>query len=193
MLSLVAAASLAYVGPLTAGPVVQRRLQSPMMGAEKKVIAYQDFEDGVFEGREVDAGVPPVYLLSRLNELKFATWVSEAGLLSFAEEKKVFSTLENAGAFSTAEKLLPLVEKFKLLSIFEKALDVPNGFIFTAAITLLTFPLNLAMLQGFSIVPGVRPPTGLFIPLELGVDAAALALGAGLFAMAFAVGKLQED
>merc|ERR1711924_319366 len=112
-------------------------------------------EDGLFEGREVDIGTPPVYLLSGLEKLKAATFVSELGVLTLAEENKVFSTLEGLGAFSAAEKALPLIEKLRLLSFFESCLDIPNGYLFTGAITLLTFPLNLLMLQGFSIVPGV--------------------------------------
>merc|ERR1719213_451880 len=98
-----------------ARPALSRRAPSLEMGANKKVWTF-DGLDGAdpaygFSAREVDAGKPPVYLLSRLEELKAATFVSELGLLSLAEDAGVFSTLENAGAFSLAEKAPPLVEK----------------------------------------------------------------------------------
>ena len=41
-------------------------------------------------------------------------------------------------------------------------------------------------------MPFVQLPKGSQVPLELAVDAVALALGAGLFAMAFLIGKLQD-
>jgi len=196
MLSLLAASSLlaGYVAPLSA-PGVSLRASPVTMGGEKKVWAFNNFEDtsAVFEVREVDAGVPPVQLLSKLEELKVSTAISEAGLLTFAEENGVFSKLEELGAFSTAEKLLPLVEKYKLLSFVENCLNVPNGYLFTGALTLLTFAPNLLMLQGFAIVPFVQLPTdALGWGLELVVDTATFAAGAVLFAIAFAVGKLQE-
>jgi len=171
------------------------RSPSLRMGAEKKTLQLDSFDDsaGVFEVREVDVSTPPIYLLSGIEKTGAATWAAEAGLLSKAEEAGVFSTLESLGAFSLAEKALPTIEKLKLLSLFEKCLEIPNGFLFTGALTLLTFPPNLLMLQGFGIVPGVRLPTGPFVPLELAVDVAALTAGAALFALAFAVGKIQEN
>ena len=41
-------------------------------------------------------------------------------------------------------------------------------------------------------MPGVTLPKGPQVPLELAGDALCLALGAGLFGMAFLIGKLQE-
>merc|ERR1711871_261056 len=144
-------------------------------------------DDTVFEARETSVTRKPVFLLSAIEGTGVATATAEQGLLSGAEEAGVFSTLEGLGAFSLVEKTLPTIEKLKLLSFFEKCLEIPNGFLFTGALTLLTFPLNLLMLQGFSIVPGVTLPTGPLIPLEVLVDAGALAAGAVLFAIAFAV------
>jgi len=189
---LTAAASCAYVAPLTAPAVQQRAPSLRMMAGEKKVIQMEDLEDGLFEVREVDVRVPPIYLLSAIEKLKVTTAISEAGLLTAAEDAQVFSTLEGLGAFSLAEKALPLVEKLGLLSFFESCLNVPNGFLFTGALTLLTFPFNLLMLQGFAIVPGVKLPTGPYVAVELLTDVASLTAGAALFAMAFAIGKLQE-
>ena len=71
MLSFAIAASLAYVGPST--PVIQRRATAVQMGAEKKVLQMENFENGLFEVRENDIGRDPVFLLSRLEELKAAT------------------------------------------------------------------------------------------------------------------------
>jgi len=189
MLSAVAALSFAYVGP---APVVLRAPALQMMAGEKKTIQMENLENGLFEAREVDIGVPPVYLLSGLENIKAATALSESGLLTLAEENGVFSTLEGLGAFSLAEKALPTIEKLKLLSLVESCLDVPNGFLFTGALTLLTFPFNLLLLQGFAIVPGVTLPQGAQIPVELLTDVVALTAGAALFALATLVGKLQE-
>jgi len=189
--ALVAASCSAYVGPVV-GPATRRAPGLRMMAAEKKVIQMEDLEDGLFEVREVDIKVPPVYLLSGLENLKVATAVSEAGLLSTAEDLKVFSTLEGLGAFSLAEKALPTIEKLKLLSLFENCLNVPNGFLFTGALTLITFPPNLLLLQGFGIVPFVQLPKGPLIGVELAVDVVSLTAGIALFALATAVGKLQE-
>ena len=150
MLAALTAVSFAYVGPLNA-PIVQQhaRAARPLMGGEKKVISFENFDnDELFEVREVDKGVPPVFLLSGLEKLKAATFISETGVLTLAEENGVFTKLEELGAFSLAEKALPLIEKLRLLSFFESCLNIPNGYLFTGAITLLTFPLNLLMLQG---------------------------------------------
>jgi len=190
MLSLaVAAASLAYVGPLSA-PVIQRRASVSQMAAEKKVLELDEFNQGLFEVREVDVSKPPVQLLSRLEELKAATTVSELGLLSLAEENQVFSKLESAGAFSTIEKLLPTIESLGLLSTVEGLFDVEAGLIFTVANTLLAFPFILLLLQGFAFLPGA---TGVGVPLEVLLDLASAAAGAALFALAYAISLLQGD
>ena len=103
--------------PVGSAPGAQLRAGVVVMGQNKKVIGFEDFDKGgfseapgLFEASEVDRGKPPVYLLSKIEELKLATTVSELGLLSGAEEAGVFSSLEKAGAFSTAEKLLPTIE-----------------------------------------------------------------------------------
>ncbi|KAL1521058.1 hypothetical protein AB1Y20_022613 [Prymnesium parvum] len=190
MLALTAAAaSLAYVGPMAA-PVVPRRVPSVEMAAQKKVITMENLDSGLFEAREVDLRTPPIYLLSRLEELKAATALSEAGLLTLAQENQVFSKLESAGAFSKLEKLLPTVEKFGLLSFFEKCLDVPNGVLFTIANTMLFYPIGLLTLQGFAFLPGAE---GIFVPIEILTDLAVVAAGTALFVLAYIIGVLQED
>ena len=101
--------------------------------------------------------------------------MSELGVLSKAEELGVFSKLEGAGAFSLAEKALPLIEKLKLLSIFEACLDIEAGFIFTFANTLLFTGPAIATLQ----ITGFLPiPKGPGFVGELAFDAAVLAAGA---------------
>lgn len=190
MLSLaVAAVSLAYVAPLSA-PSSQGRMPAVQMAASKKVIQMENMNGGLFEARETNLRKPPVYLLSRLEELKAATTLSEVGLLSLAEKNKVFSSLESAGAFSTVEKLLPTIEKLGLLTFIEESLDTPNGNLFTLANTLLFFPFGLLMLQGFAFLPSAE---GIFIPLELLTDLVAFSAGAALFVLAYGVSLLQGD
>lgn len=183
-----ASLSLAYLG--SPAPLAVRRAGAVQMGPQKKVIQMENMDGGLFEARETDISKPPIYILSRLEELKAATALSNAGLLTLAEENGVFSTLENAGAFSTAEKLLPTIEKLGLLSTFESCLEVPNGLLFTAANFLLFFPIGLLTLQGFAFLPGA---TGVFVPLEILTDLAVFSGGAALFVLAYAVGVLQGD
>lgn len=172
----------------------QRRAPSLEMGPNKKVWTF-DGLDGAdaaygFSAREVDAGKPPVYLLTRIEELKAATYVSELGLLSAAENAGIFSTLENAGAFSTAESLLPTVEKLGLLSKFESLLEVEAGLIFTAANFLLVTVPALFVLQICGFVP---LPSGAGVPLEVLAFLATSAGGITLFATAYAVSLLQGE
>jgi len=183
--------------PVVNTPGAQLRAGVVAMAQNKKVIGYQDFDKGglgeapgLFEAREFDRGKPPVYLLSRIEELKLATAVSEAGLLSTAEENGVFSSLEKAGAFSTAEKLLPLVEQLGLLTLFEDSLEVEAGLIFTLANWLIVFGPILLTLQVCGFVPGA---TGPVVPLEALLCLGTTAAGAAAWALAFAVGQLQED
>ena len=56
--------------------------------------------------------------------------ISQAGLLSSAEEAGVFSKLESAGAFSTAEKLLPILDDLKVLTVAESARRCALLFVF---------------------------------------------------------------
>ena len=129
-----------------------------------------------------------MYLLQSIEDLRLATKVSELGLLSKAEAAGVFSTLEGFGAFSLAEKALPLIEKLKLLSLFESFLDVEAGFLFTFANFLIVTGPVLLVLQ----ITGFLPiPTGPFIGLEVLFDGAVLAAGAALFVTAFLVSQLQ--
>merc|ERR1712039_755031 len=157
----------------------------------KKVYGFDGYDgEALFEGREVEIEKPPVYLLSRLGELKVATFVSELGLLSTLEENGIFSKLESAGAFSTAEKLLPTIESLGLLSKFEESLEVEAGLIFTAANFALAFPFILLLLTGFGFAPA---PSGVGVPLEITFCLAVAAVGAVLFAQAYAVSLLQGD
>ena len=129
-----------------------------------------------------------VFLLQGIEDLRLATKVSELGVLSKAEELGVFSKLEGAGAFSLAEKALPLIEKLKLLSIFEACLDIEAGFIFTFANTLLFTGPAIATLQ----ITGFLPiPKGPGFVGELAFDAAVLAAGATFFGIAYLVSQLQ--
>jgi len=160
------------------------------MAQNKKVYGFDDGADVLFEGREIDAGKPPVYLISRIEELRLATAVSEAGLLSTLEENKVFSSLEKAGAFSTAEKLLPTIEDLKLLSLFEDALNVEAGVLFTLANYLIVLGPAFFTLQICGFVP---LPSGPAVPLEALLALSSLTAGAALWAVAFAVSKLQSD
>ncbi|EOD40960.1 hypothetical protein EMIHUDRAFT_121818, partial [Emiliania huxleyi CCMP1516] len=188
----IAAAVTAFSGASSASGVVQRRapLAAVSMGGNKKVYSFEGVDGGLLEAREVSITKPPVYLLTRLNEMKVATGLAESGLLSAAEEAGVFSKLESAGAFSTAEKLLPLVEKFKLLSLFEELLEVEAGLLFTAANFLIVFTPVVLTLQICGFVPF---PQGPVIPVEALACLSTGAAGFALFATAFIIGNLQES
>ena len=99
-----------------------------------------------------------VYLLKAVEDLKVATAVRDLGLLSKAEEAGVFSKLEGLGAFSLAEKLLPTIEKWKLLSLFESLLDVEAATTFTAANFIIVSGAVLWVLQLFGFVPIPQGP-----------------------------------
>merc|ERR1719506_3438027 len=88
--------------------------------------------------RERSVEKDPVKILTRLNELRALTKISQAGLLSSAEEAGVFSKLESAGAFSTAEKLLPILDDLKVLTVAESLLNVPANLIAAAGLIVLT-------------------------------------------------------
>ena len=135
----------------------------------------------------MDAGKPPVYLLTRVEELKAATFLSESGLLSAAEDAGAFSTLENLGAFSLAESLLPTIEKLGLLSKFEALLDVEAGLTFTAANFLLALLPTVFVLQICGFVPGA---SGVGVPLELLAFLTTSAAGLTLFATAYAISQI---
>merc|ERR1712157_42592 len=120
----------------------------------------------------------------------YSTGVSELGLLSTLEEQGAFSTLESVGAFSTAEKLLPVIEKLKVLSLLESTLDVEAGLLFTGANWLLAAtPIYIAL-----AICGFAPtPEGPFLALDAILALGLTTTGVVLFAWAFAVSKLQED
>lgn len=179
----------AYV-PLAGRSSVGRgaRATGPVMAGTKKIVSFE--QDGLFEGREISYQRPPVKFLSRVNELEVATAVSDAGLLSLAEENGVFSTLEGLGAFSLAEKALPTIEKLKLLSFAESLFDVEAGLIFTAANFLIVFTPVLLTLQICGFVP--LPKDILFAAPELLVCGGTFAVGAALFVLALGISKLQE-
>ena len=116
MLSLCIAATSAFA-PMASRPTLMQaaRTSVPIMaGGVKKINSFDDTGNGVFEVREVSYDKPPVALLSRVEELRWATAVSELGLLSAAEEAGVFSKLESAGAFSKIEALLPTIENLQV-------------------------------------------------------------------------------
>ena len=161
------------------------------MAQNKKAFALDGYEydTGLFENREIDVGKPPVFLLSAVENTKVLTAVSEAGLLSSLEENGVFSKLESAGAFSTIEKTLPTVESLGLLSAFESALDVDAGLLFTAANFAIAFGPSFFVLQ----ICGFLPDAGSLFPLELLALLSTTVAGAALWAVAFAVSKLQIE
>lgn len=168
------------------------RSSAVRMGGNSKKYAFENFEDGLFEAREVSIVKPPVYFLSRVNELGVLTSVSELGLLSAAAENGVFTKLESVGAFSAVESLLKtgIVEKLKLLSTFESLLDVDAGLIYTGANFCLALLPTVVTLEICGFLPkhgpGVTAVESLFC-LSTG------AVGVALFVAAFLVGVLQED
>lgn len=190
MLLCVAAAAAAYVG-MGPAPAIQSRAAVAMAG-NKKIYGIDafDYDTGLFEVREVEISKPPVYLLSRIEELKVATAVSELGVLSALEENGVFSALEKAGAFSTAEKLLPTIESLGLLSLFQDLLEVEAGTTFTIAnFLLVTTPALLALqICGF-----VGIPEGAGVGLEALFGLTLTTAGAVLFVTAFLISILQGD
>merc|ERR1719487_5445 len=152
MLSL-AALALSYAPALRSGPALPAaaRAVGPAMQANRKVYAFDN--EGVFEAREVSVKRQPVYLLSAVEELRVATGVADTGLLSAAEDAGVFSKLESVGAFSLAEKALPVVEDLKLLTLFEKLLNVEWGLQFSIAGFVLVSAPVLFTLQICGFVP----------------------------------------
>merc|ERR1719258_154998 len=122
--------------------------------------------------------------------MKLATSVADAGLLSAAEGAGVFSGLESAGAFSLIEKTLPLVEKFKLLSTLESAVDVEAGLIFTLANFLLVLGPVLLTLQICGFVPLAQGPV--VVP-EVAFCVGTLVAGGAAWVLAFIVSLLQDD
>ena len=119
------------------------RAPQPAMQLSKKVVSFD--QDGLFEGREVSIPKDPVRLLERLEELELLTSLANAGLLSNAEDAGLFSKLEAAGAFSTAEKLLPLADKFKLLSTVEGLLNVEAWKLSALAVAVLAAEAGLIL------------------------------------------------
>jgi len=164
------------------------RAAAPLMQADRKFYGFEDYSDSVFEVREINEKRDPVYLLSAVEELGVATWASEAGLLSTAEELGVFSKLESIGAFSLIEKTLPVVEDLKLLTTFEKLLNVEWSLTFSLAGFILVTGPTLFVLQICGFVPFPSGPlTGAEVLFDL---TTALVGGAGLVA-AFIISKLQ--
>merc|ERR1719331_1014092 len=158
------------------------------MQADRKLYAFEDESTMVFEAREVSIKRKPVYLLKGIEQLKVATAVKELGLLSKAEEAGVFSTLEKLGAFSLAEKLLPTIESLKLLSLFEKLLDVEAGLTFSLANFIIVSGPVLITLQ---ICGFLGIPQGPAVAGELLFLGGTLVGGGALFVTAFLISKLQ--
>ena len=102
----------------------------------------------------------------------------------------MFSTLESLGAFSLIEKSLPLVEKLKLLSLLEEAVDTEAGLIFTGANFLIASGPVLLVLQICGFVP---TPSGIAVVPEAAFVLGSAAVGIALFALAFTVSVLQDD
>lgn len=188
-LSLVAFAAATAFAPLSSGPAVAPagvRALSPVMSANRKVYSFDN--EGVFEAREVSIKRPPVFLLSAVEELRVATGVADAGLLSAAEDAGVFSKLESAGAFSLVEKALPIVEDLRLLTTFEKLLNVDWALQFTAAgFILVSFPA-LFTLQICGFVPTASGPA---VALEAAFALATLTFGGAGIVTALLISKLQ--
>lgn len=129
-----------------------------------------------------------VFLLSAVEELRVATGVADAGLLSAAEDAGVFSKLESAGAFSLVEKALPIVEDLRLLTTFEKLLNVDWALQFTAAgFILVSFPA-LFTLQICGFVPTASGPA---VALEAAFALATLTFGGAGIVTALLISKLQ--
>lgn len=166
------------------------------MGANKKQLKIEglayDPKGPLYEVREVDAGKPPVFLLKGIENLRVATSVSELGVLSKLEEIGAFSKLESLGAFSVAEKALPIIENLRILTFMENTVNTEAGLLFSIANWLLAaFPIYVALaICGFAPIPGLGEP--LFFG-EAGLFLTTTALGAALWAWAFAVSKLQDD
>ena len=129
-----------------------------------------------------------MYLLKSIEDAGLARGVADAGLLSKAEEAGVFSTLEKLGAFSLAEKLLPTIESLKLLSLFEKLLDVEAGLTFSLANFLIVSGPVLVVLQ---ICGFLGIPEGPAVLPELLFLGGTLVGGGALFVTAFLISKLQ--
>ena len=130
-----------------------------------------------------------MYLLDAIGKSGVATFTAEIGALSKAEELGVFSTLENLGAFSIAEKALPLVEKLRLLSLFESLLEIEAGFTFSIGGFLLAAGPIVIVLQSFAFLPTPKTVPG--IGLEAAFDLATLVGGGALLVTAFIISKLQ--
>jgi len=144
----------------------------------------------LFEVREVADAKAPVRLLSKLEQLQFATTLSELGLLSAAEKAGLFSALEQRGAFSTAEKLLPVVDKLGLLQLMQNTLDVEAGLLFTAANWLIALgPIYVSL----AICNFAPIPEGPLLLLPGALFTGTTGAGVLLWAWAYAVGKLQEQ
>lgn len=193
LLSLSAAAYVAPMGGVSrVAPQVRASSVAPMMGASKKSIEFEGQNDDGFllEVREIDFGKPPVYLLSRIEQLGVATATAELGLLSKAEELGVFSTLEKLGAFSLIESTLPTIESLGILTLMQNSLDVEAGLIFSLANWLLVLAPIYILTASFAFLPW---PTGVGVPVFLLFAGTTTATGVALFAWAFAVSKLQED
>jgi hypothetical protein len=131
---------------------------------------------------------PPVYLLTRIQELRVATGVADTGLLTTAENAGVFSKLESVGAFSLAEKALPIIEGLKLLSTFEALLEFDWALQFALAGIILATSPALFTLQAGGFMP---LPSGPAVGLEAVFALATLTLGGVWLVTSLIIGKLQ--
>merc|ERR1719281_373634 len=116
-------------------------------------------------------------LLSKVQSLKIATALSEAGVLSSAEKAGLFSQLEKGGAFSTAEKLLPIADQIGFLQLVEGTLNTKSGDLVTRGIGLVLLgPIYLAVVQQ-GYLPETDPLVpGLILTGTTGVGVLSLAL-----------------
>jgi hypothetical protein len=124
-------------------------------------------------------------LLAQTEKLGLLSLLYEKSLLSQAEGKGVFSSLEASGALSTAEKLLPVVERLGLLSTAQGLIDEDPGFLATVGALLV----GLAPIYAALDLAGVLPDPGV-----LGVvgGLATTAAGAAILALTNAITTLQS-
>jgi len=87
-------------------------------GRKDKIVRFIYSEDGQFEAREGQIFRNPVKILDRLEKLK---------IMSTLSEYKVLSTLEKYNVFSLIEPYLPLLQKYKILSLTEGIINIDRS------------------------------------------------------------------
>jgi len=110
-----------------------------------------------------------IKILDRVEKLRVLTALSKAGVLSKVEKAGVLSSLEQAGALSKVEPLLPLADKYKVISL-------TKGLLNTSPSTFSTFAF-LALAAAGATVAVVPDESGPLVVAQglVGVSAAAAA------------------